>query len=74
MAFSPAQRFEFLVDPRGSRAGDAYRVRWAPFLTDRIRAPHRAGGVEIRRCGAWCADAGQAERLFALPLGRCMTG
>jgi hypothetical protein len=46
---------------------DAYRMRWAPALLDRIRALHRADGVEIRWCSTWCADADQLERLFALP-------
>ncbi|MBG0825226.1 hypothetical protein HS048_31540 [Planomonospora sp. ID91781] len=57
--------------PRSGTAysgGGAYRMRWAPALIDRIRALHRAGGVEIRWCSTWCADADQVERLFALPL------
>ncbi|WP_153054228.1 HAD domain-containing protein [Planomonospora sphaerica] len=49
------------------RSGTAYRMRWAPALLDRIRALHRAGGVEIRWCSTWCADADQLERLLALP-------
>ncbi|WP_196454402.1 hypothetical protein [Planomonospora sp. ID82291] len=56
--------------PRSGTAysgGDAYRIRWAPALLDRIRALHRAGGVEIRWCSTWCADADQMERLFGLP-------
>ncbi|GAT68922.1 hypothetical protein PS9374_04587 [Planomonospora sphaerica] len=56
--------------PRSGTAysgGTAYRMRWAPALLDRIRALHRAGGVEIRWCSTWCADADQLERLFALP-------
>ncbi|GAA2886771.1 hypothetical protein GCM10010517_50560 [Streptosporangium fragile] len=47
--------------------GTAYRMRWAPALLERIRALHRAGGVEIRWCSTWCPDADQVERLFALP-------
>ncbi|GGL41836.1 hypothetical protein GCM10014719_48880 [Planomonospora parontospora subsp. antibiotica] len=41
--------------PRSGTAysgGGAYRMRWAPALIDRIRALHRAGGVEIR----WCSS------------------
>ncbi|MFG1863061.1 HAD domain-containing protein [Microbispora bryophytorum] len=56
--------------PRSGTAysgSDAYRIRWAPALLDRIRALHRTGGVEIRWCSTWCADADQMERLFALP-------
>ncbi len=64
--------------PRSGTAysdGTAYRMRWAPALIDRIRALHRAGGVEIRWCSTWCADAEQVERLFALPrLARAWSG
>ncbi|WP_344863463.1 HAD domain-containing protein [Planomonospora alba] len=64
--------------PRSGTAysgSDAYRMRWAPTLLDRIRALHRAGGVEIRWCSTWCADADQLERLLALPrLARAWSG
>ncbi|MER6831967.1 hypothetical protein ABT352_38675 [Streptosporangium sp. NPDC000563] len=48
-------------------AGEAYRMRWAPALLERIRTLHYAGIVEIRWCSTWCPDADQVERLFALP-------
>ncbi|MBG0825954.1 hypothetical protein HS048_35370 [Planomonospora sp. ID91781] len=55
--------------------GEVYRMRWAPALIDRIRALHRAGGVEIRWCSTWCADADEVERLFGLPpLARAWSG
>ncbi|BCJ41819.1 hypothetical protein GCM10010168_75070 [Actinoplanes ianthinogenes] len=54
--------------------GIGYVMRWAPALLDRIRAIHRAGTAEIRWCTTWCAQAGQLERLFALPhLQPCWT-
>ncbi|MBB4919727.1 hypothetical protein [Streptosporangium saharense] len=47
--------------------GEAYRMRWAPALINRVRALHQADIVEIRWCSTWCADADQVERLFGLP-------
>lgn len=44
-----------------------YQVRWAPPLTDRIRALHHAGVVEVRWCTTWCPEAGKLERLWRLP-------
>ena len=53
-------------------AGYPYRLRWAPALIAQIRALHTAGGVTIRWCSTWCADASQIEQLFGLPrLERC---
>ncbi|GGL53724.1 hypothetical protein [Planomonospora parontospora] len=64
--------------PRSGTAysgSNAYRMRWAPALLDRVRALHRAGDVEIRWCSTWCPDADQMERLFALPrLARAWSG
>ncbi|GGK97582.1 hypothetical protein GCM10010126_66270 [Planomonospora parontospora] len=64
--------------PRSGTAysgSNAYRMRWAPALLDRIRALHRAGDVEICWCSTWCADVDQLERLFALPrLARAWSG
>ncbi|WP_432829994.1 hypothetical protein [Dactylosporangium sp. CA-092794] len=56
--------------PFSGRAHDAdleYRLRWAPRLTARIGALHRAGVAEVRWCTTWCAYADQLERLFRLP-------
>ncbi|MER7132672.1 hypothetical protein [Streptosporangium saharense] len=52
---------------RAPRSGTAYRMRRAPAPLDRIRAPHRADSVEIRRCSTWRAEIEQVERLLALP-------
>lgn len=56
--------------PRSGSAysrGTVYRMRWAPALIQRIRMLDAAGGVEIRWCSTWCAEAEQIERLFSLP-------
>ncbi|GAB7189961.1 hypothetical protein NUM3379_06670 [Kineococcus sp. NUM-3379] len=48
--------------------GFEYRIRWAPALLQRIRALHAGGRVDIRWCTTWCADAGQLEQMFELPV------
>lgn len=48
--------------------GDAWTMRWAPALTDRIRDLHLAGVAEVRWCTTWCPWADQLERLWRLPV------
>jgi hypothetical protein len=51
--------------------GDAWPMRWAPALLDRIRTLVTAQVVEVRWCTTWCAWADQLERMWQLPpLGR----
>lgn len=51
--------------------GEAWPMRWAPALMDRIRALVVAESVEVRWCTTWCAWADQLERMWRLPpLGR----
>lgn len=55
--------------------GEAWPMRWAPALMDRIRALVVAESVEVRWCTTWCAWADQLERMWRLPpLGRAFTG
>lgn len=54
--------------------GDAWPMRWAPALMDRIRALIATETVEVRWCTTWCAWADQLERMWQLPpLGRAFT-
>jgi hypothetical protein len=54
--------------------GDAWPMRYAPALIDRIRGLVAADVLEVRWCTTWCAWADQLERIWRLPpLGRAFT-